>query len=348
MRRRGDWHYFERAAKAAEEMLAVFEPTLVLKAKSPLSRPGFDSFVRDLARQLAKEAKGADDAAIKAAAKRLSRNWATISAAERNRVIAAAAESLLKVPAIVIPKIEQTLFDALGNLIVSTKQAANSAHKLGIEATLNKADEKIVQHAATSQGNYITDVYGKRAASFEQRARDIVAEGIDAGLDSATIGQRLAANIIGPSMRTAESYWETVASIHTARARSYGLLSSFTEAGIELFTWVSTMDEATSEQCRFMNGKTFKTGSALQRYEDVKDGADVTEVQPFLQLGRAQNGAQIITAGDRVVARVDEPGFGEKDKAGTYSKAVNVPTLEELGVTTPPAHGRCRSTIVPG
>jgi hypothetical protein len=43
---------------------------------------------------------------------------------------------------------------------------------------------------------------------------------------------------------------------------------------------------------------------------------------------------------------VDEPAVGLRDEVGRYSRALSPAQLEAAGVTVPPLHGRCRSTIV--
>lgn len=352
MRQRGDWLYLEEATAAADDLLGVFAPEAVEKASNPLSRGGFNGVVRRLAARIARDARGEDARAIRAAAKRLDRKWVGMRAVERAAAIRAAAAVLLKVPAIVIPKVTVTLLEANTAIVQTTKAAVSAAHELKLSGALNRIDQSIIDHAASSQGSYITDSYGVRAAAYEERARRIVSAGIEAGYDSATIGDQLSAALSGPMLGRAEAYWETVASIHAARARSYGMLASFGEASITAFQWHSTLDEATSEVCRFMHGRTFQVAQTLDRYRKVASGdEEVTEAQPFLRQGRTDKGESVLfteSGGKRnIVGRVDEPGFGTKDKIGTYSRSASDAALQKLGVSSPPAHGRCRSTIDP-
>jgi len=69
-----------------------------------------------------------------------------------------------------------------------------------------------------------------------------------------------------------------------------------------------------------------------------------------MQVGADDEGNQVLfyERGDRrrVVAQVDEPAVGERDEVGTYSRDLSDEQLEAAGVTVPPLHGRCRSTIV--
>ena len=73
-------------------------------------------------------------------------------------------------------------------------------------------------------------------------------------------------------------------------------------------------------------------------------------MQPFVQVGADREGNQVLfyERGDRrrAVAQVDEPAVGERDAVGRYSRALSPVQLEAAGVTVPPLHGRCRSTIV--
>jgi SPP1 gp7 family putative phage head morphogenesis protein len=353
MRRRGDWSFYTAAELAADDLLR--EVCGVEKAAGDiLSRAGFDDAVRRLLSKLQSQAKGPDAAALKQAAQKLDVRWGELSEAQRNRVITAAADGLLKVPRVLVPKVTAVLRAQLGSVVAATREASADRHALDIAVNLSAQDGRVIAHAAAAQGNYITDQYGNRAIQFEQRARDLVSEGLEKGLGREEIGENLARNLVDPMLGRAASYWNNIASIHIARSRSYGMLASYEDAGIEEYTWVSVIDEATTEVCRFMNGKTFSTGKSMDRYRDVEASSDpyaVEDLQPFVKTGAKSDGTPFlyVDAGGskRVIAQVDDPGYGTKGKVGDYSRAASTATLQSLGLTTPPLHGYCRSTLVP-
>jgi hypothetical protein len=367
MRRRGDdWRLLARTVSATDYVLAKVYGVRKAKKKSVLTRVGFDEVVRDLVGKLTTITGPEDAAALRTAAKKLDRRWDALSAAERDRVIAAAAKGLLDVPKIVAPKVVDVLRSQLPGIVLQSKiliapgvgagATPAGAKEVNIGASLSAQDERIVKFAASSQGAYITDQYGVRATAYEQRARDIVSRGVAAGLGRDDISERLHSELTTPMLGRGEAYWDQVASIHVARARSYGQLAGLDDAGIERFVVSASLDEVTCVMCRFMNGKTFSTGDALQRYQDVEESGDpyaVTHLQPFLRVGRSSDddGGRFLFVSvkgkDHHVADVEDDATGRRDDAGAYSNHASEEKLQGLGVASPPFHGSCRCLVEP-
>ena len=73
-------------------------------------------------------------------------------------------------------------------------------------------------------------------------------------------------------------------------------------------------------------------------------------MQPWVQVGADHEGHQVLfykrDGRRRVVAQVDEASVGQSDKVGRYSRALSPDQLEAAGVSMPPLHGRCRSTVL--
>lgn len=102
-----------------------------------------------------------------------------------------------------------------------------------------------------------------------------------------------------------------------------------------------------------MRGREFSVAGARRRFEEVEQaGAPEAgvDLQPWMRTAADPEGHQVLfyeRAGRRrVVARVEEPSVGSKDRVGRYEGALSTGQLEAAGVTVPPLHGRCRSTIV--
>ena len=113
------------------------------------------------------------------------------------------------------------------------------------------------------------------------------------------------------------------------------------------------MDEATSIQCRFLNGRVFSVERAMRRFRDVEEKRDperLTELQPFIQKGEDDGGNEFLfyeRGGRRqLVAMVERSAAGERDTAGRFSRELSADALEAAGVTMPPTHFRCRSSVV--
>lgn len=349
------WEGFDAGAEAAEEIAASLGVPLEKKDPLILSTPGYQQVVRAFLRAIGGSTKSADRAAVQEAARKLDRNWEGMSAAERDRVIASAAKSFIGVPELVLGKVTKSLVSHMTEVVRITKRDTGKTWRLNISPSFTARDEKIIAAAAKSQGNYITDRYSNRAESFSQKCREIVTKGLGDGLGRQDIGKLLSEQVIGPELRVGESYWETIAAIHTTRARSWGQLSGFEEAGISEYQWESVLDEVTSNQCRFLHGRTFSVAKAVAAFEAVEDagpGKDIEKLQPWMRVGRTDDGGQFLfvdrgNGSRKMVARVESSGVGVADKTGTFSGDIGVAAMQKLGVGTPPVHPRCRSTIVP-
>lgn len=349
------WESYDAGADAAEEIAASLGVPLEKKDPPILSTPGYEQAVRALLRALAGTTRSADKAAITEAARKLDRDWESMSKAERDRVISSAAKSILGVPELVIGKVTKSLVTHMTQVVTIAKRDTGRTFRLRIDPTFTAKDEKIIQAAAKSQGNYITDRYRNRAESFSAKVRAIVTDGLDKGAGRKDIGEILKREVFDASLRTSDAYWETIAAIHTTRARSWGQLQGFADAGITEYEWESILDEVTSDQCRFLHGRRFSVGKAIAAFDAVEEAGDskaIEKLQPWMRVGKTDDGEQVLflDRGDgsrKLVARVKESGFGVADKTGSYSGDIGVAAMQKLGVGTPPVHPRCRSTIVP-
>lgn len=111
-----------------------------------------------------------------------------------------------------------------------------------------------------------------------------------------------------------------------------------------------------TEECRFMDGQVLTIDGALRNIAAAekateKDPEAIRDVAPFVRSGKDDDGNRILyvtRGGERdVLARVERPAVGEKDQRGIYSNAVDSAGLEARGVSLPPIHELCRSTILP-
>lgn len=105
-----------------------------------------------------------------------------------------------------------------------------------------------------------------------------------------------------------------------------------------------------------MDGQVLTIDGALRNIAAAekateKDPEAIRDVAPFVRSGKDDDGNRILyvtRGGERdVLARVERPAVGEKDQRGIYSNAVDSAGLEARGVSLPPIHELCRSTILP-
>lgn len=238
------WIALGAGADAADELLARFAPELVLKAPDPLNDRGFLTLVRRLARELADTASDTEAAAVRDAFDALDVNWPALSADKRAKAIAEAEAIIGRAGAAIAPTLGDVFAKHGTEIVASTKGAAIGKWELPIAARLTGQDERIVQHAASSQALYVTDQYGTIASGFAQRARDISAAGLKDGLSRTEIGADMFAQL-GQSLGRTQAYFVNVASIHLARGRTFAQLSAFEEAEIEEWLFSAVVDEAT-------------------------------------------------------------------------------------------------------
>lgn len=325
------------------------------KAANPLSPTGFDALVIDLLLEIQKVAYGPEKDALDKALEKLDVDWPNMTKAQRSAAIADAADTFLGLAKDIAPKVGKAIQGKAPAIVLATKAAASKKFKLSIEPSFNALDERIVKAAATHQAHFIRDQYGVRSKQFSQTARSIVASGLEEGIDRYKIGEELFTTLSATSAERSRSYFQLIASVFSSRSVTFATLSSFTEAGIQSFTFEAVLDEVTTEICRFLHGQTFSVKAGVSRYEEVAAESDpemVKELQPWASVGKTEDGGAALfykSGGERKpIAAIDVPAYGMKDKVGTYSKAMSPAEIQAAGLSCPPLHGHCRSNIVPG
>jgi SPP1 gp7 family putative phage head morphogenesis protein len=341
---------YAAGAAAAEDILRdVFR---VEKALDPLDTDDFMAIVRRLSRALRGVTRSAEDAALRRALERLDVDWPNLPSTARDQVIRAARQALGSVDDQVLPQVDHIFEIEADDVVRRSRRSTVRRIGLRIGADTSRTDERIAKFVRESQGNFVRDEYGRRRDDFSARAKDIVAAGVDRGLGRDDIVADLSTMMARDAFDQSRDYWEMVSMVFTNRARTYTQLGAFDEAGIERYRFDAVLDEVTSEVCRFMHGKVFTVGRAMDRFRDVERARDpetIKDVQPFVQVGADRDGNQVLFyergGRRRAVAQVDEPAVGARDEIGRYSRALSSGQLEAAGVSVPPLHGRCRSTI---
>lgn len=348
------WERAARGRQAAEQILGAFGVDL-RKSLNPLDAKDFQKIVRTLSTELRGHVVPVQDHALKQALNKVDANWLEMSGPARGKVLDEAVKYLtVGVGEQVMPSIQSTLSLTAKTLVPSTKSKAKATYDLKIDTEMNATDYRIADYARRSQGHFIRNKFGEREQALSAKARSIVSTGLDHGFGSAEISNRLYREL-GDEAQRSKSYWDIVASVFANRARSMTQLSTFAEAGIAAYVWESVLDEVTTVQCRFLHGQKFPVMKALHKFQQVEDSGDpesVKTIQPFLNLGRNDKGEQYLYYNHadgtrRTVANVDESAFGQADKIGKFSNAMDSESLLEAGIHAPPLHGSCRSTIVP-
>ncbi len=351
-----DSDLFRDGAEAAEDLIREVFRVDVAKVLDPLDPGDFLRIVYRLQKTLLGLTGPAEAVAMAAALDALDIDWTTASAEKAEAVMRAANKALAHTPDKVLPSIQKVLNASYSTITSGTIKKTAERFSLDVSSSLTVQDKKVAAHAAKSQGHYVRDEYGKRADAASKKARDIVAKGLKDGLGRVEIGGQLEAAMATMNANRSRAYYNMVSSVYAGRARQYGSLRSYDDAGFDLYTFEAVLDEVTTLQCRFMHGRSFKVKADLDRYKKVaaaKDPEDVRFIQPWLNVGKDASGNEVLYLkkpdGTRdELATVDEDARGELDEVGAFSSKLTDAQLQAKGCTCPPLHGNCRSTIVPG
>lgn len=342
------------AARAAEELLVKVYGVDVLKALDPLKDKDFKVIVERLARRLANKTNPPERAVVDAAIRELDVDWRNLSRAQLDRVVDAANKVLGGlVPARLtgMPLIN----DEAPKIVGATRSSAKRKFKLDIPS-ITERDKVMAATVASMQGNFITDHTGEIVESLTVAMRQDVAAMLEAGLGSDEIAAALGARVTAQTLGKAENYWRTVSVAFANRARTQEQIFAYEDASIGAYIWESVMDARTTEICRFMDGKRFNVSNARDKFAAGEKAVQQSvrafkDEQPWVTITRNEETGKRemvarTSAGDERIATIEEAGFGEPDRTGKYSNEAPLERLEALGVSTPPVHGLCRSTIV--
>jgi len=342
------------AAAAAEDIIAdVFKalPTL-----NPTTRGGRAMLVRRTADAMVAMASPWEQQAVTAGNKFLKQNWPNMSTGRRDTVIQQAAARIRKVPVRAVKGINGVISVQAPSVMKGGRKAAIERHKFDIGASLTLADERIVQAAQKTTVSWLTNEYGVRADMFERDAVGIVQRGMSQGLGRADIGRRLQQRFGRAVSGRSASYYEVFAASLVDRSRSWSELNAYDDALVTHFIAASVLDEATTDFCRWVDGKTIKVVDA-QKVMAAADGPDMTveamklvnpwvrertvngERQAFVRTGTPSNRE------DRALFSIKSSGLGTQ-RRGIYGDKRGSGNLPAFGIGAPPYHGHCRTTTV--
>lgn len=344
---------FEALDALDEVLLGVFGVEVRKQERNPLTRPGFDQILRLLLSQLLAAAAAPESRALKHHLEVLDVQWTTLSTRQRDAVLQRAFSKMAGTSGKVVPQVRSILETAGRSIVVGTKRFVGHHHGFEITPSLHAVDRAVIDHAASSQAHFIRDEYGRREQALSDLARRVVARGLESGLDNDAIGGALQSALTAAGVKRADAYWTMIASVFAGRARTWGTLSSFTEAGIEEYAIEAALDEQTCDVCRFMHGQAFTTAAGVASFAQVaaaEDPAAVVDLMPFCGVGVAPDGGRALLVGrgeDRsLLASVVESGVGKRDAVGAYAGAMSRKGMESTGLTCP-FHPRCRCIPVP-
>ena len=341
---------------------APVDPVAIAKAVAgdPRKAGTIGRIVDGLVREVkAKHSPGARKLAERAR-RDLDREWSKLSVTDRRKVETEIGKRVRSHFAEVSVKAEEPMDKYARNVAKGTRKAVAKSIKPEISLSLSSRDSKLLHQLAKSRAWHIKAHGEVVDESFREQAAQIIDAGAEQGMSDKQISKELYNKFRGTVVEAPESYFRVVANSALIRARTHSALSAYDEAGIEQWRFVSVMDESTSDQCRFLNGRVFSVGKSLDRLEAAESKAfsnpeSIKLTSPWLQKIRDPEGRELMAtvkrdkAGRRrytAVAEVDRSGVGGRS-AGKYNQMVSDDKLEDIGAYMPPLHGNCRSMVEP-
>lgn len=325
----------------------------VEKALDPLDPDDFVRIVGRLARAIDGLSGPAEATAMRDAIETLDVDWRALSPMARERVLEAAREAIGVRMAPVLPEIGERFKITGPEVMRASRRGAVTRFGFRIAVDMETRDVAAERAVRRTTGLYIRDEFGRRRDELAAIARQIVAMGLEEGSGSEEIAERIAA-ALGNRVTRGPSYWNLIATTFANTARTYSLLGSFQDAGVQTYTFEAVLDEVTTDQCRFYHGTVFPMSGAvdiMRRVTESPDPEAIREINPWVRAGRDELGNRVLyipRQGERVViAQVDRSGVGSRDDRGSFSREASAARRMELGAPLPPLHGNCRSTIVP-
>jgi len=224
-------------------------------------------------------------------------------------------------------------------LVVDAVRGDARSKGLAIAANWNAFDRRLAERIVGHQTAFVTASNGEMLARASADAQAAVVAGLEQGLGTADIAERLQRQL-GARVGRSAAYWGVVAGAFTNTARSLSQLSSYGEAGITTYRIEAVLDEVTTEQCRFMHGKEFSVGGSLKvaaKALRAQSPGTIKAAAPWLRMGRGPGGQRRLWYKDRVgrrrpVANITRSGLGVADDPGTFGKALTPDKLQSAGV----------------
>jgi SPP1 gp7 family putative phage head morphogenesis protein len=339
-------------AHAAEQILDRLGVP-ISKAIDPTTKAGFLRIVAQVRRALQGATAEGEAAAVRAALNALDVDWPNLSSVGRDSVIEAARQAIGTAAARAMPRVEEAFRIAGRPIMGEARAGAVRRFGLKIETSLSLRDLAAERYIRASTANFIRDSYGVRRDELANLARETVARGLAEGVGRDQIARDLH-TAIGDRVMRGQSYWQVVANQFVAQARTFSQLGAYGDAGIEAYRFVAVLDEVTTDQCRFYDGKVFSTreGVAIRdRLVNMTDPDQVYATNPWVRSGTDDEGNRILYVdrdGQRTtIAQVDRSGVGARDDRGSFSRGASSAELEGLGCPFPPLHANCRSETEP-
>jgi len=298
---------------------------------------GFDRAVVTLAAQLRARISQPETSALRAAVGILDVDWSKTSASQRRALVRQARAAVGGLTAVIPARVQATLGPAADELVSATRSNVK-AQGISIAADFNAVDRRIAKYLTRANGLFVTDEYGRRLNGFEGRALKLVSEGLEAGLGRDDIATSLSQAAEGLMVGRSGFYWEVVSGSFIGTGRSFSQISAYAEAGIHRYLIEAILDEQTTEVCRLLHGKRFEVKDGLERFDTIdhlSSPQEIKNAKPWVHESTDEDGRK------QLYIKHGEQRRSLRIQGQSGSE------LASLGLSFPPFHALCRTTIIP-
>ena len=334
----------EKAALAAAEILRKGYGVEVEKALNPLVHSDFVVLCYRLNRGILRLVRPHEKATMDMVLQDLDVNWGSMSAISRSQVIETAKHRLLGLPALVISGLIVLLTERIGALVEASRRQVVDRYDLAVPRVPGHEDIQSASTLVALQGLFVAEEYQRRADRLGAQA----VAGVEAALASGATGDDVTAQVssaIKDNQRAwSDAYWGVMAAAVLGYARSSVEISAFSEAGVETYEFVSDLCGTVSDICLYMHGRRFSVERAAERLRQIEAAGDpdsFKRAHPWVIAGKSSDGKDILyyQRGAEKVTVV------ESDSDGGRVSGLDTAQLEAAGLSIPPLHANCHSSI---
>lgn len=242
-------------------------------------------------------------------------------------------------------------------LTISLKEVYQVVKKLNADGVLNipfkwtATDKSSTDKLAKDVLYWVSDANGRHfEPAVAQTTQKVMSQGLGMRETEDEMKKALGATYKDKS----DSYWFLMGNVGVQRARSFSKLSAFEDGGVTEYEIFAVIDNRTTPQCRYMNGRIFNVSHGQKIRDNTESSTTpeaVRDAYPWVRYStsRAAKGLDALYV-NKGGARSYLPASNMKPNNPTQPvkgaiTAGQKGTLNSL-VPLPPYHGHCRTTYL--
>lgn len=241
----------------------------------------------------------------------------------------------LKVSEVATPLLESSMKETMRLTHNSVKKSLEE-DLFGKVPAYEVKNEKAIEGMAKVNRVFIHKEYNENQSKAVQA---VMLDNLEnQGGSSAQITRELTTNLTQYFTKADKNYLSIVSTNMLNNSRSYGALTDYDDVDITEYEILGINDERQSLICKNLSGKTFSVKKALATFDSfskAKTYEQVIGIKPFLS-DEIENGEP-----------TGRMYFKQGEKKVYLESDVESSLLQKYGISYPPFHHRCRSTIVP-